>query len=91
MKLLTLLSLVSSALAVAIVANKRDEALTVNIEKASDAGLKATVTNTGATAVKVLKVGSILDTNLVEKTEVYSGGKSYTSRRLLIHDPNPLY
>ena len=79
MKLLTLASLASSALAVAIVANKRDEGLAVNLEKASDTGLKATITNTGASALKILKAGSILDTNLVEKTEVFSGGKSYAS------------
>ena len=79
MKLLNLLSLAASALAVAIEVDKRDSALAVSIEKASNTGLKATITNTGASSLKVLKAGSILDSSLVEKTEIFSGSKSPSS------------
>ena len=77
MKLLNLLSLAASALAVAIENDKRDSAIAVKLEEASSTGVKATITNSGASAIKVLKSGSILDSSLVEKTEIFQASKSY--------------
>lgn len=74
MKLFTILSLVTFALAAAV--DKRDGPIAVSIEQTSNTGLKATITNTGASSIKVFKAGSILDSNLIEKTEIFSGGKS---------------
>ena len=75
MKFVTILSFAVSALAVAVDVNKRDSPLSVKLEQSSDAGMKATVTNTGSSDVKVMKAGSLLDTSLIEKTQVFQNGE----------------
>ncbi|KAI0392270.1 neutral protease 2-like protein [Xylariaceae sp. FL0594] len=47
--------------------------LAVQIEKVGNSGLKATITNTGSEALKVLKTGTILDSAPVEKVQVFQG------------------
>ena len=85
MKLLNLLSLATSVLAVAVNVNKRDDALSVSLETVSNTAVKATIKNTGSSSLKVFKAGSILDSNLVEKTEVFSGGESQSAPVSLSH------
>lgn len=75
MKFSAILGFVVSALAVSIERlEKRDSPLAVKIESVGNSAVKASITNTGTSAVKVFKAGSILDTIPVEKTKVFSGG-----------------
>lgn len=75
MKFNAVLCFVASALAVSIDRlEKRDSPLAVKIESVGNSAVKASITNTGATAVKVFKAGSILDSIPVEKTKVFAGG-----------------
>lgn len=80
MKFITGLSLVASALALSIERieriEKRDSPLTVSIESVGNTAVKASIVNTGTSAVKVLKTGSILDDIPVEKTKVFAGSES---------------
>ncbi|KAL0262339.1 hypothetical protein SLS55_003785 [Diplodia seriata] len=59
--------------------NKRDTPLDVKLEMVGNSEVKATLTNNGASALKLFKVGSILDKTAVEKTEVNSAGTYPTS------------
>lgn len=52
---------------------KRASPLDVQIEQVGNSGLKATITNTGAEDLKVLKTGTILDSAPVEKVHVFQG------------------
>lgn len=73
MKLLSLLSLVTYALAARVNVNKRASPLTVNVETVGNSAVKASITNTGAEPLKLLKTGSVLDSLAVEKAEIYAG------------------
>lgn len=78
MKFNAILCFVASALAVSIERlEKRDSPLAVTIESVGNSAVKASITNTGTTPVKVFKAGSILDSIPVEKTKVFSGSKYF--------------
>ncbi|KAL8354676.1 hypothetical protein RB601_004198 [Gaeumannomyces tritici] len=62
--------LVSLVSGVAIDLAARDSPLSVAIEVVGNSEVKATVTNNGGEALKLLKAGSILDSQAVEKTEI---------------------
>ncbi|KAJ3565827.1 hypothetical protein NPX13_g7353 [Xylaria arbuscula] len=72
MKFLGNVALLAS-LASAASMGKRAEPLNVQIEQVGNSKVKATITNTGADALKLLKVGSILDSAPVEKVKVFQG------------------
>ncbi|KAI0459187.1 neutral protease 2-like protein [Xylaria acuta] len=72
MKFLGNIALLAS-LASAASMGKRASPLDVQIEKVGNSGLKATITNTGAEDLKVLKTGTILDSAPVEKVQVFQG------------------
>ncbi|KAF3018833.1 hypothetical protein E8E14_005465 [Neopestalotiopsis sp. 37M] len=61
--------------------------LAVEIEQIGNSEVKATITNTGATALKVLKAGSILDESPVEKSKVSQGDSkvAFSGLRLYVH------
>ncbi|KAI8270846.1 Neutral protease 2 [Colletotrichum sp. SAR11_239] len=76
MKFLTGLSCFAAlASAVVVDLNKRDSPLDVKIETVGNSGVKASITNTGASDLKVFKTGSILDKLAVEKAEVFAGSE----------------
>lgn len=77
MKFFTGLSLVASALAARMDVTKRDSPLKVEIQSVGNSAVKAVITNTGSDAIKLMKTGSILDKNAIEKAEIFSGG-TYT-------------
>lgn len=72
MKFLGNVALLAS-LASAASLGKRASPLDVQIEQVGNSGLKATITNTGAEDLKVLKTGTILDSAPVEKVQVFQG------------------
>lgn len=74
MKFLGNIALLAS-LASAASMRKSAEPLNVQIEQIGNSVVKATITNTGADALKLLKVGSILDSAPVEKVKVFQGSK----------------
>lgn len=74
MKFLASVSLLASAAsAMSIQTGKRDTPLDVKLEVVGNTDIKATITNTGSTALKIFKTGSILDSNPVEKTSIFAG------------------
>ncbi|CAI6340145.1 unnamed protein product [Periconia digitata] len=73
MKFLSLAALVSLANAVSVDLAKRDSPLDVKLEMTGNTAVKAKITNTGSEALKVLKVGSFLDSTPVEKVSVFQG------------------
>ncbi|KAI8309729.1 Neutral protease 2-like protein [Colletotrichum sp. SAR11_59] len=76
MKFLTGLSCFAAlASAVVVDLNKRDSPLDVKIEAVGNSAVKASITNTGASDLKVFKTGSILDKLAVEKAEVFAGSE----------------
>lgn len=70
--------LATLASAVSVDKAKRDASpLDVKLEVVGNSGVKAVLTNTGESALKLFKTGSILDSAPVEKVEVFtSGGRS---------------
>ncbi|OHX00153.1 deuterolysin metalloprotease [Colletotrichum incanum] len=78
MKLATTLPFVALASAATANFEKPDSPLTVNIEAVGNSGIKASLSNTGTTKLKVLKTGSILDKLAVEKAEVFAGSEKPT-------------
>ncbi|KAK6218798.1 hypothetical protein LQW54_002724 [Pestalotiopsis sp. IQ-011] len=58
--------------------------LDVKIEHVGNSEVKATVTNTGSTSLRVLKAGSLFDESAVEKTKVSQGASkvAFTGLRL---------
>lgn len=64
-----------ASLASAASMGKRAAPLNVQLEQVGNSGVKATITNTGAEDLKVLKVGTILDSAPVEKVQVFHGSK----------------
>ena len=77
MKLLASLAAITSlASAIAVSGlDKRESPFEVKLEKVGNTVVKATVTNTGASDVKVLKTGTFLDDAPVEKVQVLRGSK----------------
>ncbi|KAI1358770.1 metallo proteinase [Xylaria arbuscula] len=60
-----------AALATAAAVNVREESpLSVSIEQVGNSEVKATITNTGDVALRVVRTGSILDTAPVEKVKI---------------------
>lgn len=52
---------------------KRETPLSITLDLLGNTAIKATITNTGAEPLKVLKTGTILDEHDVEKVQVFSG------------------
>ncbi|KAI1745793.1 hypothetical protein F4680DRAFT_403254, partial [Xylaria scruposa] len=74
MKFLASATLLASVASAASIDNaKRDSPLDVKIEMIGNSGIKASVTNTGASDLKVFKTGTLLDTTATEKVKVYQG------------------
>lgn len=70
-----------AALANAAAVNLRGQSpLTVEIEQVGNSEVKATITNTGDAALRILKAGSILDSSPVEKAKIAQGSMSSASR-----------
>ncbi|KLU90446.1 metallo-endopeptidase [Magnaporthiopsis poae ATCC 64411] len=76
MHFLALASLISLASGVAVDLAQRPSPLSVAIEVVGNSEIKATVTNSGDSDLKLLKTGSILDSQAVEKTEIMGSGSS---------------
>ncbi|KAI0910707.1 metallo proteinase [Ustulina deusta] len=77
-----------AALANAAAVNlKRDSPLVVEIEQVGNSEVKASITNTGNVALRVLKAGSILDSSPVEKVKVSQGTNRvpFTGIRVYVH------
>ncbi|KAI0200948.1 neutral protease 2-like protein [Astrocystis sublimbata] len=72
MKFLGNIALLASVVSAASM-GKRVSPLDVQIKKVGNSGLKATITNTGAEDLKVLKTGTLLDSAPVEKVHVFQG------------------
>lgn len=51
--------------------------LDVKIEHVGNSEVKATITNTGSSSLRVLKAGSLFDESPVEKTKVSQGGMCF--------------
>ncbi|KAF9631833.1 Peptidase M35 deuterolysin [Lasiodiplodia theobromae] len=68
----SLLALATVVSGTAVNLNKRDTPLDVKLEMVGNSEVKATLTNNGDAALKLFKVGSILDKTAVEKAEVNS-------------------
>lgn len=51
--------------------------LDVKIEHVGNSEVKATITNTGSSSLRVLKAGSLFDESPVEKTKVSQGGTCF--------------
>ena len=74
MKFTTSISfLIALVRAASIDIEKRDSPLDVKLEMVGNSAVKATVTNTGASNLKIFKTGSFLDESAVEKVDVFSG------------------
>ncbi|TEA13429.1 Neutral protease 2-like protein [Colletotrichum sidae] len=71
---------------------KRAEPLEVKIEQVGNSELRASITNTGSTPLRVLKAGSILDGSPVEKAQISMSSTDGVSRvaftgvRVYVHD-----
>ncbi|KAL1616430.1 hypothetical protein SLS56_011421 [Neofusicoccum ribis] len=73
MKFIGSLSLLASLVAaVSVDINKRDTPLDVKLEVVGNSAVKASITNTGSSALKLFKTGTILDQFPVEKVEVHT-------------------
>ncbi|KAL1632544.1 hypothetical protein SLS58_011361, partial [Diplodia intermedia] len=64
--------LASLAAAASVDVNKRDTPLDVKLELLGNTGVKASITNTGASALKLFKIGTLLDEQPVEKVEIHA-------------------
>ncbi|KAI1506414.1 neutral protease 2-like protein [Biscogniauxia marginata] len=67
----SLLATVASAASVSL--NKRETPLDIKLEMIGNTGVKASITNTGSSSLKVFKTGTFLDSAPVEKVKVYQG------------------
>lgn len=70
----SLLVAVAAAASVGVV--RRSTPLDVRLVQKGNSGILASLTNTGSDDLKLLKTGTFLDENPVEKVQVYSGGMS---------------
>ncbi|RYC62585.1 hypothetical protein CHU98_g3629 [Xylaria longipes] len=74
MKFLAGATLLASVASAASIDNaKRNSPLDVKIEMVGNSGIKASITNTGASDLKVFKTGTLLDKAATEKVNVYQG------------------
>jgi deuterolysin len=74
MKISAYLSLVPLVVAAPVIDSRDASALDVKIERLGNSKIKAVVSNRGASALNVLKTGTVLDNGGVEKVHVYSKG-----------------
>ncbi|CAI6020384.1 hypothetical protein V2G26_001867 [Clonostachys chloroleuca] len=83
-------ALLGLASAAAVDLTKRASPLDVKVEQLGNTGFKASITNTGDSALRVLKTGSILDSAPVEKARISQNAKSvpFTGPRFFIHTEN---
>jgi deuterolysin len=87
MKFSTIASLATIASAAVVDMAKRDSPLDVKLEMVGNTAVKAIITNTGDSDLKVFKTGTFLDDSAVEKVEVFQGGTSITPYNLLFIEP----
>ena len=66
--------LASLAAAASVDVNKRETPLEVKLELLGNTGVKASITNTGSSALKLFKTGTLLDQQPVEKVEIHAAG-----------------
>ncbi|KAI9162844.1 Disintegrin and metalloproteinase domain-containing protein B [Paramyrothecium foliicola] len=80
-------SLAVLANAATIDLHKREAPLDVKIEQIGNSEVKATITNTGSVALRVLKTGSILDSAPIEKAVISQGDHkvAFDGVRFYIH------
>ncbi|KAL7619687.1 hypothetical protein AAE478_010229 [Parahypoxylon ruwenzoriense] len=69
---ITLLASLASAVSVDL--TKRDSPLDVKLEMVGNTAVKASITNTGVTDLKIFKTGTFLDDSATEKVAIYQGG-----------------
>ncbi|GAP83973.1 putative deuterolysin metalloprotease [Rosellinia necatrix] len=80
-----------ATLANAAAVNLRGESpLVVEIEQVGNSEVKASITNTGNSALRVLRAGSILDSSPVEKVKIAQGTNRvpFTGIRVYVHTAN---
>ncbi|KAJ9133257.1 Neutral protease 2 [Pleurostoma richardsiae] len=65
--------LAAAACAVSVDLEKRETPLDVKLELIGNSNVKASITNTGSSGLKIFKTGTILDAAAVEKVDVFSG------------------
>ncbi|ROT40802.1 metallo proteinase [Sodiomyces alkalinus F11] len=80
------LAALASAAVVDITRRETESPLEVKIELSGNSAVRASITNTGSSAIKVLKTGSILDTVEVEKSQVFLGNEkiAFDGVRLMV-------
>jgi deuterolysin len=76
MKLLAGLALASMAIAAPLVDKRAPTPLNVELKMQGNSKVKAVITNNGKSNLKLLKVGTFLDTAPVERAQVFSAGKT---------------
>ncbi|KAI5863803.1 Deuterolysin metalloprotease family-domain-containing protein [Durotheca rogersii] len=69
---ISLFAFVASALSINVA--KRDSPLDVKLEMVGNTAVKASITNTGATDLKIFKTGTLLDNSPTEKIDIYQDG-----------------
>ncbi|KAF4962730.1 hypothetical protein FSARC_9212 [Fusarium sarcochroum] len=79
MKLLAGLALASMAVAAPLVDKRAPTPLNVELQLEGNSKVKAVITNNGKNNLKLLKVGTFLDTAPVERAQVFSAGKNPVS------------
>lgn len=79
MKSIVGLCLATLALGARINIHKRASPLELSIESVGNSGVKASLTNTGSEDLKLLTTGTILDSQAVEKAEIFSGSMFFAS------------
>jgi deuterolysin len=67
--------LVSVIFAASVDLGRRDSPFSVEIQMTQNSHIKATVTNTGSSDIKILRTGSILDPSAIEKSNIFQGCK----------------
>ncbi|KAI1125546.1 metallo proteinase [Nemania abortiva] len=87
MKAIAIISCLTTLANAAAVNLKGASPITVKIEKVGNSEVKASITNAGNAAMRVLRAGSILDSSPVEKGTVVQGANKipFTGIRLYIH------
>jgi len=74
LRILAVSALAAVASCASVELDKRASPLDVKIEMVGNSLVRASVTNTGGSALKLFKTGSILGGDVVEKTEIFSTG-----------------
>jgi hypothetical protein len=73
MRAITIISCVTTLAKAAAVNFQEAPLLVVKIEQVGNSEVKASITNTGNEALRVLRAGSILDSSPIEKVKVFQG------------------